>query len=311
MDSVLVGLAAALSFVFGWNNSALLIGNVRGSGSLSYRIIVGLAVVGLFLGALLEGPKMAGSLGGSIAPSGSDASLWVTVAVTLAMTITMTLLGLPVSFSMVMVGAFIGATLASDVALNGLRVSEVVGFWFLAPLATGLLTYAIYSVARNLFSDLPLLTVDSLNRAGAVVSAFAVSYVLGANNVGMFYSSAGGAANRVEQAEVFGVLALAAVLGVIVLGRNSLGGTVGDRMLALSPQGVFSAFVASSLVVWAGTQLALPVSITQCLIGGMLGAAFSRHITIVNVKLVKETLSLWVVAPLVALVLAFVLSLAL
>ncbi len=82
-------------------------------------------------------------------------------------------------------------------------------------------------------------------------------------------------------------------------------------MLALSPQGVFSAFVASSLVVWAGTQLALPVSITQCLIGGMLGAAFSRHIAIVNVKLVKETLSLWVVAPLVALVLAFILSLAL
>ncbi len=97
MDSLLVGLAAALSFVFGWNNSSLLIGNVRGSGSLSYRIVVALAVVGLFLGALLEGPKMAGSLGGSIAPSASEASLWATVAVTLAMTIVMTLLGLPVS----------------------------------------------------------------------------------------------------------------------------------------------------------------------------------------------------------------------
>lgn len=61
-------------------------------------------------------------------------------------------------------------------------------------------------------------------------------------------------------------------------------------------------------MVWAGTQLALPVSITQCLIGGMLVAAYTRHITIVNTKQVGETLSLWAVAPLVALILAFFLT---
>ncbi|MDG6981735.1 MAG: inorganic phosphate transporter, partial [Nitrososphaerota archaeon] len=99
--------------------------------------------------------------------------------------------------------------------------------------------------------------------------------------------------------------------GVAVLGQNSLGGVVGDRMLTLSPQGVFSAFISSSLLVWAGTQLALPVSITQCLIGGMLGAAFSRNVTIVNTRLVAETVSLWVVAPVVALAAAFLLTLAL
>ncbi len=311
MDSLLIGLAAALTFVFGWNNSSLLIGNVRGAGSLSYRTIVIVAVVGLFLGALVEGPKMSESLGGSIAPSASATTLEATIAVSLLLTLAMTLLDLPVSFSMVMVGAFVGATLASDVALNGRRVGEVVAFWFLAPLGTALLTYALYGAARRLFSNLPLLTVDSLNRAGAVGSALAVSYTLGGNNIGMFYGSTGGASSQVEEAEVFAILALVAVLGVALLGRNSLGGTVGDRMLALSPQGVFSAFAASAFVVWVGTQLAYPVSITQCLIGGMLGAAFSRHITIVNMKLVKETLSLWVAAPLVTMVLAFLLTLAL
>jgi phosphate/sulfate permease len=305
MDSLLLGLAAALSFVFGWNNSSLLIGNVRGAGSLSYRIIVILAVVGLFLGALIEGPKMSGSLGGSLSPFTSTGALEATIAISLIMTLTMTFLDLPVSFSMVMVGAFIGATLASEAVLNGVRVEEVVTFWFLAPLVTAALTYLLYGTARWLFSDLSILAVDSVNRVGAMGSALAVAYTLGANNIGMFYGSTGGAGGQALQSGVFALLTLAAILGVVVLGKGSLGGTVGDRMLALSPQGVIATFAASSLVVWAGTQLTFPVSITQCLIGGMLGAAFSRHIMVVNRKLVRETLSLWLVAPLVAAALAF------
>lgn len=310
MDSLLVGLAAALSFVFGWNNSSLLIGNVRGSGTLSRGTIVALAVVGLFLGSVLEGPKMVGSLVG-LAPSAPFAALAATIVVSLILTVTMTLLDLPVSFSMVMVGAFIGATLASTLALNGYRTSEVVAFWFAAPLGTGVLTYAIYSLARKLTSGLGILGVDVLNKAGSFVSAFAASYTLGANNIGMFYGSLGASADLEVQTEVFVLLAAAAIVGVAVLGQNSLGGVVGDRMLTLSPQGVFSAFISSSLLVWVGTQLALPVSITQCLIGGMLGAALSRNVAIVNKRLVTETVSLWVVAPVVAVAASFLLTLAL
>ncbi|MDG6917188.1 MAG: inorganic phosphate transporter [Nitrososphaerota archaeon] len=310
MDSLLVGLAAVLSFVFGWNNSSLLIGNVRGSGTLSHGTIVALAVVGLFLGSVLEGPQMVGSLV-SLAPSASFAALVATLLVSLVFTAAMTLLDLPVSFSMVMVGAFVGATLASALTLNIYRASEVVVFWFLAPLGTAVLTYAIYGMTRRLTSGLGVLGVDTLNRSGSSVSAFAASYALGANNIGMFYGSLGSTAPLGVQTEVFVLLAVAAIIGVAVLGRQALGGTVGDRMLTLSPQGVFSAFISSSLLVWAGTQLALPVSITQCLIGGMLGAAFSRNVTIVNTRLVTETVSLWVVAPVVALAAAFLLTLSL
>jgi len=43
----------------------------------------------------------------------------------------------------------------------------------------------------------------------------------------------------------------------------------------------------------------------------MWGAAFSRHIRIVNMTLVNETLSLWVLGPAVALAFAYFLTLAL
>jgi phosphate/sulfate permease len=76
-------------------------------------------------------------------------------------------------------------------------------------------------------------------------------------------------------------------------------------MLALSPQGVLAAFISSSVVVWIGTQFALPVSISQCLLGGMLGAAYSRAVSAVNNRLVAETLATWVVAPVIAFAAAY------
>ena len=108
------------------------------------------------------------------------------------MTVVMTLLDLPVSFSMVMVGAFIGASIASAETLNGERIGEVVAFWFVAPLGTAILTYFIYVGVGKAVSNLGILAVDSLNRSGGFVSAFADSYTLGANNIGMFYGDVGG-----------------------------------------------------------------------------------------------------------------------
>ena len=305
MDELLLGLAAALCFVFGWNNSSFLIGNLRGSGSLSYRAAVGVSVVGLFLGVVLEGPKMTKSLAGTLAP-GTETVLIATIAMSFALTLVLTLLRLPVSFSMVMVGAFIGAALAAGFVIKASRAEDIVGFWFVAPAASAPLTFAIYALVTRLTSRLGLLAVDTFNRASGLVSALAVSFTLGANNIGLFYGTAlTGAVTQSQEVELLLLFTLVAVAAILAFGRNALGGTIGDRMLALSPQGVFSAFVASSIVVWAGTQLALPVSITQCLLGGMLGAAYTRDVTILNTKLIWETLSMWVIAPVAALLLAY------
>ena len=306
MDELLVGLAAALCFLFGWNNSSFLIGNLRGAGSLSFFWAIVLSVAGLLVGALLEGSKMAGTLSGSLAPTTTYSVLLSVLVVSVALTLVLTLLDLPVSFSMIMVGAFLGATYASSIPVNADRSWEVVGFWFPAPLATALITFGIYDFTASFATRFGILTVDSMNRAGAVVSGLAVSYTLGANNIGLFYAGTGVSASGTSvDSVVVLILILAGTVGIVALGRTALGGTMGDRMLTLSPQGVFSAFVSSSVVVWVGTQFGLPVSISQCLLGGMLGAAYSRIVSAVNRKLVGETLSMRVVAPLVPFAAAY------
>ena len=309
MDSLLVGLAALLCFLFGWNNSSFLIGNLRGAGSLSFAAALLTSVLGLLAGVLLEGSKMAGTLAGSLAPSTTGPILLTVLLVSILLTFGLTMLDLPVSFSMIMVSSFLGATTRAGIPVNIEWSGVVVAFWFAAPLAAGLITFVVYSITTRSASRFGILTVDSMNRLGGVVSGLTVAYTLGANNVGLIYGSSGiPAPGQPVDLAVVSILVLAGIAGIVTLGKGALGGIMGDRMLTLSPQGVFSAFVSSSVVVWMGTQFALPVSISQCLLGGMIGAAYSRASSSLNARLVSETVSMWVVAPIVAFALSYVLA---
>ena len=303
MVSTLLAPAAALTFLFGWNNSAFLIGNIRGSGTLTLRGALLTAVVGLLAGVFVEGPKMLKSLDGFLSPSASFTTLEITLVASILVTLCFTTFNLPVSFTAAMVGAFLGATYQSGFPINPGQTELVVSFWFVAPLLTGVLTFLVYDGVARLVSNFGILTVDSINRVGVVVSSLAVSYSLGANNIGLIYGTANGTFAGLDDWAAIAGFALLAVLGTALLGRGGVTG--GDRMLVLSPQGVLSVFVTSALVIWIGTQFAVPISIGQCVLGGMFGAAYAKSVTVVNKKIAVETVSGWVVVPVAAFILAY------
>lgn len=305
MADLLLPLAAVLTFLFGWNNSSFLIGNMRGSGSVTLRTSLLVIVAGLLAGVFAEGSKMLKSLNGVLAPGSDYPILLVTFAISVVMTFGLTLLNIPVSFSVTMVGAFLGATYASSLPIEITQVGLIVGFWFLAPLLAGLGTYILYRLVSRLVSNFGIVTVDSFNRVGVVVSSLAVSYSLGANNIGLIYGTANGSLIGGTDTLAVVALTLMAVLGILLFGRGGVTGTIGDRMLVLSPQGVLTAFISSAFLVWVGTQLSVPMSIGQCVLGGMFGAAYAKKITVVNRKLAIETVSAWGIAPVVSFLIAF------
>ena len=309
MDSALVGLAITLGFLFGWNNGSFLFGNLRGSGTETLRTAFIISVTGLVLGVLLEGPKMYSGMAGSLAPTTTEAVLLVTLLTAVVFTLVLTLMRLPVSISMVMVAAFLGSSLSLAVPVNEWRSAEVVLFWFAAPLATAALTFLAYAWTTRVMARFGILLVDSFNRAGSAFSALLVSYTLGANNIGLIIGGTGEAGMSLQGAAVIAAVTLAAVAGTAVSTQSGVSGTIGDRMLSLSPQGVFTAFFASAALVWVGTQFAIPVSITQCLLGGMLGAAYTKNIAVLNGRLTAETVSVWIVAPVLAFLAGYLLVL--
>jgi phosphate/sulfate permease len=90
---------------------------------------------------------------------------------------------------MTLVGAFLGASYAAGMTISSSRTFLVVGFWFLAPLATAVLTFLVYKFVRPMTFSLPLGRVDLVNRVAITASAFLVSYTLGANNLGLLQGS--------------------------------------------------------------------------------------------------------------------------
>jgi len=304
-EAVALLLAGILTFVFGWNNSAILIGNERGSGTLSGRESTILCSIGIILGVVLEGSKMRGSLGGTIAGQATDPVILATLVVSIVLTLGLTIVAIPVSFSNTMVGAFVGAAFASSLVLRVGDISTILVFWGVAPLATMAVTFLAYRAIERGTASWSLLSVDAFNRAGVGLVSLALAYVLGANNIGLIYGTAFGT----SEGSLLFVLALAAsaIFAMALFGRGKVAGTVGDRLLSLSPQGVLAAFSGTIIMMWVATQLGIPISVSQCLIGGMFGAAFTKKIAIVNRRLSLEVVSSWVVIPLAAFSLAAIL----
>jgi len=302
-------LAGVLTFVFGWNNSAILIGNERGSGTLSGLESTILCSAGMLLGVALEGSKMSKGLGGMIATTPTDPMVLATLVVSVTLTLGFTSARIPVTFSATMVGAFAGAALASSVELRVGDVGTILAFWLIAPLATLAATFVTYRVIQEATANLSLLSVDAFNRAGVGMVSLALAYVLGANNIGLIYGTAFSGSQSPLAGSLLTLLALAAcaIVGMVLFGRGGVAGTVGDRLLSLTPQGVLAAFSGTIIIMWVATQLGIPVSVSQCLIGGMFGAAFTKKIAIVNRRLSLEVVSSWVLIPLIAFALAFVL----
>jgi phosphate/sulfate permease len=303
-------LAGILTFVFGWNNSGILIGNERGSGTLSGLESTILCSIGMLLGVALEGSETTKSLGGMITTPPTYTIVLVTLVVSIVLTFGLTLGRVPVTFSATMVGAFAGAALASSAHVKGDDVATIIAFWAIAPLATMGATILSYRAIQRAIANLSLVSVDAFNRAGVGLVSLALAFVLGANNIGLIYGTSftGSRPSSADAVMTLLALAVCAIVAMALFGRSGVASTVGDRLLSLSPQGVLAAFIGTILVMWVATQLAIPVSVSQCLIGGMFGAAFTRRIAIVNRRLALEVVSSWVVVPLAAFFLALVIA---
>src|SRR5438128_11126938 len=141
MVSQLLAPAAVLTFLFGWNNSAFLIGNIRGSGTLTFRGALLTAVVGLLAGVFVEGPKMLRSLDGFLSPAASITTLAITLVASIVVTLGFTSFNLPVSFTAAMVGAFLGATYQSGLPITPSQPEPVIAFCVVASLVHRLASF--------------------------------------------------------------------------------------------------------------------------------------------------------------------------
>jgi len=301
----MLALATVLSAVLGGNNFSTCLGASFGAGIIKLSDAMLIASAGVLMGTVLEGYKLSNVLGGQILPALSTSGIVVILVSGLSVMAIVTLFRLPLSLSQVLVGAAWGIALATGVEVGGTYSGAVVASWILSP-ALGFLVSAIIE-STMLRLGRRAKDVLALNRIYAnltLIAGFYAAYTLGANTlglvVGLFSPSIG---NRLVLSLVFSA---AAIVGIFFLSMGTVR-SVADNLVGLNPSTALSAQFGGAMSVHLFTQLGLPVSISQVIIGGMSGAASAKRMAITNKRIIQQVIVGWTIGPMAGAIVSFLL----
>ena len=85
---------------------------------------------------------------------------------------------------------------------------------------------------------------------------------------------------------------LSVILGFLFYGRRVIH-TVGSGITSLTPSRAFSATIATAVIVIFSTSAGIPISVTQTLVGGILGVGLARGIGALNLTVVRNIFLSW------------------
>jgi PiT family inorganic phosphate transporter len=292
-----------LGWSLGTNDSASVFGTGVSTGIVQYRTAVLLTAFFVMLGALLEGPKCMGTFS-ELSRLLSIEAFFCTLAAAIIMTI-MTYLAIPASASQAIIGAVIGAGIISGSA-DFTKLFKIVSCWVVAPIGALFIAYVLHRFLSYLLAK----TVTSLTRRnflyyiGIMLTGSYGAYSLGANNVanvtGVYVSS--GMLNA-EIAALIGGLSIAS--GVMTSSKKVMM-TVGKGIVPLDPFSALVAVLAEAVTLHVFTQLGVPVSFSQAIVGAVVGVGLVGDVQTVSGKMLIKISLGWVLTPALAGVLTFV-----
>ncbi len=293
-------LASAVSFIIAANNSADSVGTLYGSRVTSYykaAIFSGLFVM---IGTFMEGWKMAGAIGGGFVanPLSLEMSLMVLLSTAILLFL-FTFLSIPLSASQILVGSIIGVAVAFAWTLNVDFVILVVASWGITLAASMGFAFLIYIIMAKFTKNLRVFSLSRFYTISLFIGSAFIAYTLGANTIGLVASL---------DLSIYSILiaGVSGLLGTVFFGRRTVI-TVGNKITSLDPPRAFSAQVAGAMVVEIFTQLHFPVSITQAVIGGVIGTGLVKGYKELNAKTVKNIALSWSLAPLLAFIITYIL----
>ncbi len=209
----------------------------------------------------------------------------------------MTFLGLPVSTSQAVVGGILGIGLLKG-SVNWGILWKIVICWVTTPIGALAIGYVMYKSIAPLFSKIKSITLQDriLVLATWIVGAYG-AYSLGANNVANVTGAFVGNLLTVEQAALIGGLAIAS--GVLTYSKKVML-TVGKKLIELDHFSSLISIFAEALTVWIYALIGVPVSTSQAIVGGVLGAGLARGTSLANMVTLYRILFGWVGTPTIA-----------
>ena len=293
---------AFLGWSLGANDSANIFGTGVATGTIRYGAAIWLTAAFLMAGALLEGPKCMEVLTdlSSLRPLHA---FFCALAAALTMT-AMTALAVPASSSHAVVGAIVGVGLVSESA-DFSPLVKIVICWLLTPICGLVLGYLLLRILTFLFNRtrLSLTRRNRIYFLGILIAGCYGAYTLGSNNVANVtgvYVGSGLLTPR--SASLIGGLAIA--LGVLTFSHRVMM-TVGRGIAPLDPFTAFVTVLAGAVSLHLFTQVGIPVSSSQAIVGAVVGVGLVGDIRTVSPRVLTRIGLGWVLTPLASGMLAW------
>ena len=292
MWKILSGLF--LGWSLGANDSANIFGTGVTTGIVRYRTAIWLTAAFVMLGAVIEGPKcmkVVGELSRILPIEAFCCALGAAITMTI-----LTVLGIPASTSQAIIGAVIGAGIISGSA-DFSKVYKVVSCWVFTPICGIVAGYVLHRALGYLMDR----TVKSLTRrnflysAGILVAGCYGAYTLGSNNVANVTGVYVGSGTMIpETAALIGGLSIAA--GVLTYSKKVMM-TIGKGIVPLDPFSAVVVVLAEALTLHFFTQIGVPVSSSQAVVGAVVGVGIVGDVQTVSFKMLKRISFGWIMTP--------------
>ena len=291
-----------LGWSLGANDSANIFGTGVTTGTVRYRTAVLLTAVFVVLGALLEGPKCMETVSDLARLTPLDA-FWCAMAAAVTMSL-LTYLAIPASSSQAIIGAIIGAGLMSGSA-DFSKLYKIVSCWVFTPicgmvagyLLHRLLKYAVDKTIRN------LAYLNLLYSSGIIVAGCYGANSLGANNVanvtGVYVGSG---TLSPEMGSLIGGLSIA--VGVLTYSKRVMM-TIGKGIVPLDPFSALVVVLAEAMTLHLFTQIGVPVSSSQAVVGAVVGVGIIGDVQTVSLKMLAKIGAGWALTPIAGGVLSY------
>ncbi len=286
----------------GSNDSANLFGTGVAANVVKYRTAIILISVFVVIGALLEGYKSMDTVG-EMSKMSHMAAFIAAFSAGLCVA-TFSFLSLPVSTSQAIMGAVLGIGMISGIP-DFSRLYKVVLCWILTPIGAMMFGFVFYPLFAKIFNKI-LMDLHLRNLLIKVALIFAGcygAYSLGANNVanvtGVYVGS--GLLTPFEAA-LIGSLSIAS--GVLTYSKKVMD-TIGKKIVELDGFSAFIAEFSAALTVHLFTQVRVPVSTSQAIVGAVTGVGLMKGVKTVRKRTLIEIGIGWISTPLSSGIIAY------
>jgi PiT family inorganic phosphate transporter len=291
-----------LGWGLGSNDAANIFGTGVAARVLTYRTATILISIFVVVGALLEGYKSMDTVG-DMSTMSHMAAFMAAFAAGLCVAI-FSYLSLPVATSQAIMGAILGIGLISGIP-DITRMYKIVLCWVFTPIGAIVLSRVLYPLLGNAFqkllADLQLRNI--FIRWALLLAGCYGAYSLGANNVANVTGVYVGSGFLTPlQAALVGSLSIAS--GVLTYSRKVMN-TVGKKIVELDGFSAFISTLSAAITVHLFTQVGVPVSTSQAIVGGVTGVGLVKGVRTVSRKTLLEIAIGWVSTPLSSGVIAY------